>query len=108
MTDTARPQPTTTTTLSGAALPFVALPQTELLTVNEHDAEWLSGALGEGIRMKPLRLDIEAGEWVVLVGFAPGSGVQLHYHTGEAEVFTLQGRWHYGEYPDQPQTAGSY
>jgi hypothetical protein len=32
----------------------------------------------------------------------------LHYHTGVAEVFTLSGRWHYREYPDQPQTAGSY
>lgn len=100
--------PITPTTLSGAPLPFVALPQTELLTIDEGDSAWLSGPLGEGIRIKPLRLDVEAGEWVVLAGFAPGSGVQLHYHTGVAEVFTLQGRWHYAEYPDQPQTAGSY
>lgn len=29
-------------------------------------------------------------------------------NTGIAEVFTLSGRWHYREYPNQPQTAGSY
>jgi 2,4'-dihydroxyacetophenone dioxygenase len=33
---------------------------------------------------------------------------RLHYHTGVAEVYTLSGSWHYLEYPDQPQTAGSY
>ena len=39
---------------------------------------------------------------------APGCKLPLHYHTGTAEVYTLQGRWVYHEYPDQPQTAGSY
>lgn len=100
--------PTSATTTSGAELPLVALPQIELLTVNEEQIPWLAESLGEGIRIKPLRLDIEAGVWVILVGFAPGSRVQLHYHTGEAEVYTLSGRWHYIEYADQPQTAGSY
>ena len=32
----------------------------------------------------------------------------MHYHTGTAEVYTFSGRWEYGEYPDQPQIAGSY
>jgi 2,4'-dihydroxyacetophenone dioxygenase len=32
----------------------------------------------------------------------------LRYHTGVAEVFTLSGCWHHLEYPNQPQTAGSY
>jgi quercetin dioxygenase-like cupin family protein len=100
--------PTTTTTTSGAPLPFVALPQTELLTVNDRDVPWLEDSLGPGIKVKPLRLDMEAGVWVILVAFAPGSSVPLHYHTGEAEVFTLSGRWHYAEYPDQHQTSGSY
>jgi quercetin dioxygenase-like cupin family protein len=100
--------PTTATTTSGAALPFVALPQTELLTVNEQEVPWLEDSLGGGIKIKPLRLDMEAGVWVILVSFAPGSEVPLHYHTGEAEVFTLSGRWNYAEYPDQPQTTGSY
>jgi quercetin dioxygenase-like cupin family protein len=61
-----------------------------------------------GVHLQPLRLDLEAGVWVVLGTFAPGAEVPLHYHTGPAEVYTLQGRWHYKEYPDQPQTAGSY
>lgn len=100
--------PTTTTTTSGADLPIVALPQTELLTVNEHDVPWLENSLAAGVKIKPLRFDIEAGVWVLLASFAPGSRVPLHYHTGEAEVVTMSGRWHYAEYPDQPQTAGSY
>ena len=32
----------------------------------------------------------------------------IHYHTGTAEVWTFSGRRKYAEYPDQPQTAGSY
>src|SRR5690348_3429846 len=100
--------PTPVTTTSGSPLPFVALPQTELLTVNDQELPWLEDSLGQGIKLKPLRLDMEAGVWVVLASFKPGSSVPLHYHTGEAEVFTLSGRWNYAEYPDQPQTAGSY
>ena len=100
--------PTTATTTAGATLPLVALPQTELLTVNESDVPWLAESLSAGVSLKPLRLDLEAGVWVVLVSFSPGSRVPLHYHTGEAEVYTLSGRWNYVEYPDQPQTAGSY
>ena len=39
---------------------------------------------------------------------APGCHLPIHYHTGTAQVWTFQGRWKYAEYPDQPQTAGSY
>lgn len=102
------PAPTQVTTSSGATLPLVALPQGELLTVNERDLPLLTDVLGEGVHFKPLRLDIELGEWVVLATFAPGAQLPIHYHTGTAEVFTLSGSWHYQEYPDQPQTAGSY
>src|SRR5262249_40376102 len=62
----------------------------------------------EGVHFKPLRVDLERNEWVVLAMFEPGAEVPLHYHTGPAEVYTLQGCWKYREYPDQPQTAGSY
>jgi len=96
------------TTSSGAVLPVVALPQGELLTVNEHNIPLVRDALGPGVHFKPLRLDMETGCWVVLATFAPGSKVPLHYHTGIAEVYTLSGRWHYLEHPNQPQTAGSY
>ena len=101
-------RPTTSTTITGADLPLVALPQTELLTVNLDESPWLEESLAPGVKVKPLRLDVEAGIWVIMASFQPGSRVPLHYHTGVAEVFTLSGRWNYLEYPDQPQTAGSY
>ena len=106
MTLTTAPVPANTT--SGAPLPLVALPQGELLTVNESNIPLIENALGPGVHFQPLRLDVEAGVWVVLATFSPGSMVPLHYHTGVAEIYTLAGSWHYLEYPDQPQTAGSY
>ena len=106
MTLTIAPGPATTST--GAPLPLVALPQAELLTVNSNDIPLIKNALGPGIHFKPLRFDLEAGRWVVLAIFEPGSRVPLHYHTGIAEGYTLSGSWHYLEYPDQLQTAGSY
>jgi 2,4'-dihydroxyacetophenone dioxygenase len=106
MTLTIAPIPANTS--SGAPLPLVALPQSSLLTVNENNIPQLTDILGPGVHAKPLRLDLEAGCWVVLATFSPGSKVPLHYHTGIAEVYTLSGSWHYLEHPDQPQTAGSY
>jgi quercetin dioxygenase-like cupin family protein len=99
---------TTTTTTSGAPLPLAVLPQGELLTVNEADNSLLRDALGPGVHFKPLRLDLEAGYWVVLAVLSPGAALPIHYHTGTAEAYTISGRWYYLEYPDQPQTAGSY
>jgi len=96
------------TTSTGALLPLVALPQGELLSVNEANIPLINDALGEGVHFKPLRLDLEAGVWVVLAVIAPGRSLPLHYHTGIAEGYTLAGSWHYLEYPDQLQTAGSY
>jgi len=100
--------PATMTTSTGSPLPFVALPQGELLSVNETNIPLLRDALGEGVHFKPLRLDLEAGCWVVLATISPGATLPLHYHTGTAEAYTLSGSWHYLEYPDQLQTAGSY
>jgi 2,4'-dihydroxyacetophenone dioxygenase len=105
---TATPSPTQLNTISGAPLPLVALPQTELLTVNIDQIPLLKDALGPGIHLQPLRLDPERGEFVLLATLAPGCVLPLHYHTGPAEVYTLSGRWEYREYPGQPQTAGSY
>jgi 2,4'-dihydroxyacetophenone dioxygenase len=106
MTLTVDPAPMTTS--SGALLPLVALPQGELLTVNEANIPRINDALGAGVHFKPLRLDLEVGVWVVLATIAPGSSIPLHYHTGIAEAYTLSGSWHYLEYPEQVQTAGSY
>ncbi len=49
--------------------------------MNQKDIPVIKDALGPGVHFQPLRLDMELGEWVP---------------------------WHYLEYPDQPQTAGSY
>jgi quercetin dioxygenase-like cupin family protein len=96
------------TTRSGAPLPLVALPQGELLTVNIDQIPLLKDAVAPGLHIQPLRLDPERGEWVVLATLAPGAELPMHYHTGPVQVWTLQGRWLYSEYADQPQTAGSY
>jgi len=101
--------PTQLTTTTGAALPLPAMPQDRLLTVNADKIPLLKDLLGvPGIHIKPLRLDAERGEWVFMAVCAPGCSLPLHYHTGAAQVYTLSGRWCYREYPDQPQTAGSY
>ena len=100
--------PALPTTSTGASLPLVALPQKRMLTINESDIPVIKDTVGPGIDIQVLRLDFEHNEWVVLVTFAPGTSLPLHYHTGPADVYTLKGRWLYSEYPDQPQTAGSY
>ena len=101
--------PTQLTTTTGAPLPLPAMPQDRLLTVNIEQIPLFKDILGvPGIHIKPLRLDLEAGGRVVLATFSPGAKIPLHYHTGVAEVYTMSGRWYYLEYPDQPQTAGSY
>jgi 2,4'-dihydroxyacetophenone dioxygenase len=105
---TAIPSPTTLKTVSGAPLPVVALPQRELLTVNIDQIPMLMDLVAPGIHVQPLRLDPERGEWVFLATLAPGCELPLHYHTGPAQVWTIQGRWEYREYPGQPQVAGSY
>lgn len=102
------PSPAFATTGSGSRLPLLALPQTELLSLNTEDVPLVESGFGPGTSVRLLRLDPEAGRWVVTVHMGPGASVPIHYHTGTAEVFTLSGRWFYREYPDQPQTAGSY
>jgi 2,4'-dihydroxyacetophenone dioxygenase len=106
VTRTASPSPAKT--LSGAPLPLVALPQGELLTVNIDQIPLLKDAVAPGIHIQPLRLDPERGQLVLLATMAPGCVLPVHYHTGPAEVYTISGCWKYREYPDQPQTAGSY
>lgn len=95
-------------TTSGAVLPIVALPQQALLAINYDEVELIRDALGEGIHFKPLRLDLERNEWVVLAIMEPGTSLPMHYHTGPVDLWTQQGKWWYAEYPDQPQTAGCY
>jgi quercetin dioxygenase-like cupin family protein len=106
MSPVASPGPKTTS--SGAPLPLVAQPQDDLLTVNIDDIPLLKDAIAPGIHIQPLRLDPDHGQAVLLATLAPGCELPLHYHTGPAQVWTIQGRWEYKEYPTQPQVAGSY
>ena len=72
-----------------------------------------TGSLGR-VGVRTLLWFITASIFSLLLGLAivhllqPGVGLQLHYHTGPAQVYTFQGCWFYREYPDQQQTAGSY
>jgi 2,4'-dihydroxyacetophenone dioxygenase len=94
--------------LSGVPLPLVALPQAELLSVNQNEIPVLVDAFGPGIHFQPLRLDLERNEWVAIARFDPGTSMPMHYHTGPVEIWTLSGLWQYVEYPNEPQTGGSY
>ncbi|MFJ9712875.1 2,4'-dihydroxyacetophenone dioxygenase family protein [Streptomyces sp. NPDC101234] len=89
-------------------VPVASLPQTELLTVNVNEIPVLKDSLGPGIDFQPLFLDPEIGVWVIIGTFAPGVELPIHLHTGPVHGYTLKGEWIYKEYPDQPQTAGSY
>lgn len=105
---TSTPAAAPATTRNGDPLPVMALPQRELLTVDEKDIPRVSRLAGSGVYFKPLRLDVENGVWVVLGIFEPGARLPMHYHTGAVDAWTISGCWYYLEYPDQPQTAGSY
>lgn len=91
-------------------IPTPAVAHDELLTLNTHDLPMYKDALPgvPGVDAQPLFLDPHQGVWVLRAVFHPGVVLPKHYHTGTVHLFTLSGSWHYAEYPDQPQTAGSY
>jgi quercetin dioxygenase-like cupin family protein len=89
-------------------VPVLSLPQSELLTLNVNHVPMMKDSLGPGINFQPLLLDAEVGVWSLLATFAPGTTLPIHLHTGPVHGYTLKGRWIYREYPDQPQTSGSY
>ena len=78
-----------------------------LLTLNTSEEKLIRNVL-PGVDIYPLFLDAENGIWVLRAKFAPGTTLPKHFHTGSVHFYTLSGTWHYLEYPDQPQTAGSY
>ena len=80
----------------------------ELLTVNTNDLPIYKDSLVPGVDVQPLYLDPNNGVWCLRVIFHPGVRLPTHYHTGIVHLWTLSGKWNYVEYPDQPQTAGSY
>jgi len=89
MAMTLKTDPTIAATRSGAVLPVVAHPHGELLTVNVSRNPLLRDVLGPGVHFKPLRLDLEAGCWVILTVLSPGAKMPVHYHTGPAEAVNL-------------------
>lgn len=60
------------------------------------------------MELQLLQVDLATGIWVVRNKFEPGSMVQTHKHTGAVFAFTLAGSWHYLEYADDVNLAGSY
>jgi len=88
-------------------LPETINHQDVLLTLNTREEALIKDVL-PGVDMQPLFLDPENGTWVVRALFKPGTTLPRHFHTGTVHFYTLAGCWYYLEYPDQPQTAGSY
>lgn len=63
----------------------------------------------EGLDLKLLVSNVEAGFFVVRVRFAPGIQLPTHLHTGAVHAYTFSGEWWYLEYPDAATNrAGSY
>jgi 2,4'-dihydroxyacetophenone dioxygenase len=92
-------------------LPISVSDHKELLTLNTNDLPMYKDAMAPyfpGVDVQPLFLDPHVGVWVLRVLFHPGVMLPTHYHTGTVHLFTMSGKWNYVEYPDQPQTAGSY
>jgi 2,4'-dihydroxyacetophenone dioxygenase len=89
-------------------IPVAVNHQDKLLTIKTSDVPILRDTLGPGIDVQPLFIDEEQGVWVIKAFFAPGITLPRHFHTGQVFAYTLKGQWNYVEYPDQPQTAGSF
>ena len=88
------------------ALPQVTTHQDRLLTVNVK--ETIALPLMDGVSLTPLFLDRDNGVWVLFGRFEPGVVLPTHFHTGNVHFFTTKGTWSYVEYPNDPQTEGSY
>jgi 2,4'-dihydroxyacetophenone dioxygenase len=88
-------------------LPSVVTEQDRLLTINIYDQIPVTDPI-DGVEITPLFLDRENGTWVLYAVFKPGTVLPKHFHTGTVHFFTTKGRWHYREYPQDEQVAGSY
>ena len=88
-------------------LPTATTHQDRLLTVNTETAPRLPTEM-PGVTITPLFLDRENGIWVLFGRFEPGTVLPKHFHTGTVHFYTTRGMWQYAEYPEDPQTAGSY
>ncbi|WP_105255715.1 2,4'-dihydroxyacetophenone dioxygenase family protein [Pseudoalteromonas sp. T1lg75] len=89
------------------ALPDMVNHLDRLLCIHTEQQEIIKNAL-PGVHLHPLVLDVENGLWVLRVQFEPNVTLPKHFHTGIVHLYTLSGCWHYLEYPDDKQVAGSY
>ena len=80
----------------------------KLLTLNVNEVPMLKNALGPGVDFQPLFIDTANGVWCIRALFGPGITLPAHLHTGPVHAYTVSGSWYYAEFPEQPQTAGSY
>lgn len=88
-------------------IPTALTHQDRLLTVSIHSQQCVTHPI-DGYDIHPLFLDREMGTWVLYARFPPGTRLPKHFHTGPVHFFTTKGAWHYVEYPEDLQTAGSY
>ncbi len=89
-------------------LPLLVNDHKKLMYLNTNDLPVFKDVLVPGIDVQPLFLDVEKNIWVLRTIYAPGATLPTHYHTGTVHVWTVSGKWHYIEHPDEPQTAGCY
>ena len=90
-------------------LPEAITHQDRLLSVNIHQEPGIDlDHLIPGMMLWPLFLDPDNGTWVLYARYAAGTTLAPHFHTGQVHFFTTRGTWGYKEYPEDPQTAGSY
>ena len=79
------------------------------LHLGEEDAPFVD--LGNGVELQVLKIDIEAGLWVIRNRFQPGLVVERHKHTGCVHAFTNRTagrvRWLETQSP-QPPARHSY
>ena len=64
--------------------------------------------IGDGAKLKLIQVKEREGLWIVENIFQPGYTVQTHRHTGPVYAYTTSGAWHYQEYPDEVNRAGSF
>ena len=79
---------------------------TEAIHIGESDLPYVD--LGDGTSIQVLQIDLAQGLWILKTRFEPGVEIPKHYHTGPVFAVTFSGTWHYKEYPQFKNTAGSY
>jgi quercetin dioxygenase-like cupin family protein len=89
--------------INNVAIP-ANIPSARLLT--EEDLPFVP--FTDEIDYQLLMVDLKNDYWIERDRFQPGTTLPRHRHTGEVSAFTIAGSWHYLEYPEEVNTAGSY